>query len=167
MPNPLDGMGGPPIAPNPDAGNALQQGAPQQQQAAPTAPSHSQVVAALRHYDAIKSELSILLRNPALGKSDLKGAIIDGTSKLVGERFISPADAVMQLSKVPSAPLEQRKWLQGLMNQATQNEIGILNHHRNTNLGSGDWAVESQQHNSDPDNHMQDMQALAANYGPK
>lgn len=167
MGNPLNSTGGPPPAPNPDAGsgNALQQGAPQQpQQQAPASPTHAQTVAALRHFDAVKGELRTLLSNPSLGKSDLKSQIIDGTTKLVSERMMSPADAVMQLSKVPTDPLEQRKWLQGLMMQTTQAEAAIVDHHRNTNLGSGDWATESQRHNTNPDNHMQDIAALTANY---
>lgn len=165
MANPLEIGNVSPPAPNPDAGNALQQGAPQQPQKAPPPPSHAETVAALRHFDAVKGELKTLLSNPALGKSDIKSAIIDGTTKLVAERMIKPADAVIQLSQVPTDPLQQRKWLQSLLMQAVQAEHGIMDHHRNTNLGSGDWATESQQHNTNPDNHMQDMSALAQNYG--
>ena len=165
MPNPLEGFGPSPPAPNPDAGNALQQGAPQQQQQQAPPPNHDQTVAALRHFDAVKGELKTLLSNPALGKSDLKSQIIDGVTKLVSERMMKPADAVIQLSQVPENPIEQRKWLQGLMMQNQQAAQGILDHHRNTNLGSGDWATEAQKHNTNPDNHMADMSALAANYG--
>ncbi len=166
MPNPLEAMGGSPPAPNPDAGqsgNSLQQGGPPQQQRAPVQITHEQAVAALRHFDAIRGELSILLANPALGKSDLKSQIIDGTTKLVAERMMAPADAVIQLSKTPTDPLQQRKFLQQLMQQTMQAEAAVVDHHRNTNLGSGDWATESQRHNTNPDNHMQDMAALMAN----
>ena len=168
MSNPLEiGMTSP-APPNPNAGessNALQQGAPAQagpqQQPAPT---HSQTVAALRHYDAIKSELQALLSNPALGKSDLKSEMIDGVSKLVAQRIVSPANAVLELSKIPEDPLQQRKYVQQQMQQAVQAEQSVVEQHRNTNLGSGDWATEAQQHNTNPDNHMQDIQALGAQY---
>lgn len=157
-----------PAPPNPDAGNALQQGAPQQQpqpqqQQAP-APTHEQTVAALRHFDAIKSELTKLLNNPALGKSDLKSNIIDGVTALVSERMVKPADAVIQLSQVPEDPIQQRKWIMQQMMQTVQAEHAIVDQHRNTNLGSGDWATEAQKHNTNPDNHMQDMTALASSY---
>jgi hypothetical protein len=166
MANPLEtGMVSPP-APNQNNGNALQQGAAQQQpQNAPPPPTHAQTVAALRHFDAVKGELAPLLANPALGKSDLKSQIIDGVTKLVSERMMKPADAVIQLSQVPTDPLQQRKWLQTQMAQAMQAENAIVEHHRNTNMGSGDWATESQQHNTNPDNHLQDMSALQSNYG--
>lgn len=155
-----------PPAPNQDDnGNALQQGAPAQQQNAPPPPSHAQTVAALRHFDAVKTELQTLLSNPALGKSDLKSQIIDGVTTLVSKRIMQPAEAVQQLSKVPENPLEQRKFLQAQMMQTVQAEHAIVDHHRNTNLGSGDWATESQQHNTNPDDHLQDMSALRSNYG--
>lgn len=168
MPNPLEAMGGSPPAPNPDAGqtgNALQQGGPQAAPQQQPAPTHAQSVAALRHYDAIKGELKVLLSNPSLGKSNIKSNVIDGVSKLVAERIMSPANAVIELSKVPDDPLEQRKWVQQQMMQAVQAEQAVVEQHRNTNLGSGDWSTEAQQHNTNPDNHMQDIQDLGAQYG--
>lgn len=170
MANPLEGFGTSPPAPNPDAGNALQQGGQQPQgapQGQPAPPDHAQTVAALRHFDAIKSELTTLLRNPALGKSDVKLAVIDGVTSLVSKRMMSPAEAVIQLSKVPTDPLQQRKFIQQQMMQTVQAEHAIVDHHRNTNLGSGDWATEAQKHNTNPDNHMSDLAALQANYGGK
>jgi hypothetical protein len=168
MANPLEVGSVSPAPPNPDGGNALQQQGPAPaQQKAPPPPDHQQTVAALRHFDAVKGELQTLLSNPALGKSDLKKQIIDGTVNLVSQRMMSPADAVVQLSKVPTEPLAQRKFLQGLMSQTMQAAAAILDHHRNTNLGSGDWATESQMHNTNPDNHLNDMAALQANYGQK
>jgi hypothetical protein len=167
MANPLESGSVSPPAPNPNAGesNALQQGAPAQagpqQQPAPT---HALTVAALRHYDAIKGELKTLLSNPSLGKSDIKSQVIDGVSKLVAERMMTPDNAVMELSKVPEDPLQQRKWVQQQMMQATQAEQSVVEQHRNTNVGSGDWATEAQQHNTNPDNHMQDIEALGAQY---
>lgn len=167
MANPLDSGSASPPPPNPDAGNALQQGAPQQgaPQQAPPAPTHAQTVAALRHFDAIKGELKTLLNNPSLGKSDVKSQVIDGVTKLVSERIISPAQAVIQLSQVPTDPLQQRKWITQQMQQAVQAEHSIVDQHRNTNLGSGDWSTEAQQHDTNPDNHMQDIEALGAQYG--
>jgi hypothetical protein len=171
MPNPLE-MGGPPEAPNiqPSQGNALQGGPPAspqgaaQGQQAPPAPSHVQTVAALRHFDAIKQELDGLWTNPALGKSSIKDSIIDGTTKLVSERIISPAAAVMQLGKVPDAPLEQRKWVQMLLQQTIQAANAVLDHHAAGSPGTLDWAQEGQQQAPNPDNHMQMMSSLHSQY---
>jgi hypothetical protein len=165
MANPLEVGMTSPAPPNPDAGNALQQGAPQQPQRQAPAPTHEQTVAALRHFDAVKAELTTLLNNPALGKSDLKSNIIDGVTSLVSKRMMKPADAVIQLSQVPEDPIQQRKWIQTQMAQAVQAEHAIVDQHRNTNLGSGDWATEAQKHNTNPDNHMQDISALMSSFG--
>jgi len=172
MPNALDNGMPPPAQAQPGAqGNGLQQSGPPANGAAPTAmappppPTHEQTVAALRHFDAIKTELTTLLQDPAAGRSDLKSKIIDGVTKLVSERMLSAPQAVQQLAQVPSDPLQQRKWMQTMLAQAMQAEQGIVEHHRNTNLGSGDWATEAQKHVSNPDDHMHHMAALAANYG--
>lgn len=170
MPNALDsGMPPPAQAQTGPQGNGLQQGGPPANGAAPQAaplppPTHEQTVAALRHFDAIKGELTTLLKDPAAGRSDLKSKIIDGVTKLVSERILSAPQAVQQLAQVPSDPLQQRKWMQTMLTQAVQAEQGIVEHHRNTNLGSGDWATEAQKHNTNPDDHMEHMKALNANY---
>lgn len=159
MGNPLDGFGTSPPAPRPEAdGNALQQGAPAQAQQAPAPPDHAMTVAALRHFDAIKGELSVILNNPSLGKSDLKSAFIDGTSKLVADRILSPAQAVIQLSQVPEDPLAQRKWATQMMQQTVQSERTILAHHAMGFAGQGPQPTPS------ADNHMDVMSALHSNY---
>lgn len=142
MPNPLEAMAGPPPAPQPDAqqmmpgeGNALaapqaqpQPGqAPQQQM---PAPSRAQTLSALRHFRAIEGELTPLLKDPELGKSTLKSKIIDGVTKLVSQRMMTPAQAVMQLATVPDKPLDQRKWVQDHYDQTMQARDYVLDHYR-------------------------------------
>jgi hypothetical protein len=171
MPNALDSGMPPPVQAQPGAqGNGLQEGGPPANGAAPQAappppPTHQQTVAALRHFDAIKGELTTLLQDPAIGRSDLRSKIIDGFTKLVSERILPAPQAVQQLGQVPNDAPGQRKWAQTMMAQTVQAEQGIVEHHRNTNLGSGDWATEAaQHHNTKPDDHLHDMAALNANY---
>jgi hypothetical protein len=165
MANQLE-IGGPPPAPDiqappqPDS-NPLQSGA---SAAAAPAPTHAQTVAALRHFGAIKEELGTLLKNPALGKSSIKSAIIDGTTKLVAERIISPAQAVMQLGKVPEAPLEQRKWVQMMMAQTIQAANAVLDHHAAGQHGPVDFAQDHPGDDYNPDDHMSHMDALMGQY---
>lgn len=171
MPNPLQTGTMPPLPVQGVAGgNGLQQGAgaaplapgatPQ-----PSPPTHEQTVAALRHFDAIKGELRILLQDPALGKSDVKDSIIDGVTKLVSERMISAPTAVMQLSSVPSDPLMQRKWLQNMMDQTMQAENGLLDHYGAGNPSLGDVAGHfAANPGGKRDDHMRHMAALHANY---
>lgn len=163
MANPLElGMTSP-AAPNPDAGqgNALQQGGMAQPQQQQIPPSHEQTVAALRHFDAIRDELNILLKNPSLGRSSIKQQIIDGCSSLVGKRILSPAEAVMQLAKVPDNPLEQRKMLQQQMAQTVQAEHSIIAQHATGFAGHGPMPTPSD------DDHMGVMSGLHAQLGGK
>ena len=163
MANPLEVGSVSPAPPNPDAGsNALQQGAPQQQQQAPPSPpDHIQTVSAMRHFDAIRDELSILLKNPSLGKSSIKPAVIDGVTSLVSQRIISPAQAVIQLSQVPEDPIQQRKFLQQQMMQTVQAEHTIIAHHATGFAGGGPEPTPS------ADNHMDTMAGLHTQYSQK
>lgn len=166
MANPLESGSVSPVPPNPDGGNPLQGGA-QQPAAAPPPPSYEQTVAAMRHFDAVKGELTTLLNNPALGRSDVKSQVIDGTTKLVAERFISPEQAVMQLSKVPTDPLQQRKWLQTMMAQTVQSENAVLDHYGAGNPHLGAVSDHMAKNHGKRDDHMAHLSALASNYGGK
>lgn len=174
MANSLDMAGGPPDAPMPGGdqqqpSNALQS-APQSGQAAPQvaaqrpAPSHEQTVAALRHFGSIQAEVKTLLDNPQLGKSTIKSEIIDGVTKLVSDRIISPAQAVIQLSSVPDDPLQQRKWLEQQMATVSTAQNHILEDHRTSTPGTGDVAGEMAAAGYDPDKHVQIMDGVMSHY---
>lgn len=129
------------------------QGPPQ-----PPAPNHAQTVAALRHLTALKQGLTVLLKNPDLGKADMRSAIIDGVTKLVADRVVPPSAAVQKLSQVPDSPFQQKKWIEQDYAQTTQAENFILAHHAAAFAGQGD------QPPGNPDNHMQDIQGLMASH---
>jgi hypothetical protein len=117
-------------------------------------------VAALRHFQAILGELNGLARNPDLGKADVKSSIIDGTSKLVAERMMSPASAVTMLATVPEKPFDQRTWVQNHMQQALQARSMVLAQHAQAFAGQGPEPTPS------ADSHMQDMSSMMqAHYG--
>lgn len=173
MANPLETGAMPPPAAVQDAPaqNSLQQGAPPQGAPAgpgaalPPPPSHEQTVAALRHFHAITEEIQHILKDPAVGKSDLKSKIIDGVTKLVSERMISPAQAVVQLSSVPSDPIKQRQWLTTVLQQTVQAANNVVDHHASGHDGTLDFAQESQMQHPHADDHMNHMSALEAKYG--
>jgi len=132
------------------------QGGPQQQ----PAPTHSQTVAALRHLSAIQSELTKLLENPNLGKADMKSAIIDGVTKLVADRIVPATAAVAKLAMVPDRPFEQKKWIEQDYVQNEQARNLVLDHHRASAVGTENYELENKLHDSDPENHMQDISAM-------
>lgn len=152
----------PPPAPMPQGpltGGPQQQGAPQsgppQPQPMP-APSHQQTVAALRHFAAIGKQLEIALKDPDLGKSDVKSAVIDGMTRLVADRIIPPGQAVSQLATFPDRPYEQKQWLIQHYQQTQQARDAVLSHHALANAGGPPAPTPS------ADTHMQDMQGMMA-----
>lgn len=166
--------GGPPPPPQQNGQQAPQGGAlssgmaspptvPQQgpQQGPPT-PTHGQTVAVLRHMDAIQSELEALLKDPAIGKSNMKSKIIDGVTKLVADRIMTPGAAVQQLSTVPDPPFQQRKWLQQHLLQTVMAKVAVLGHHAAAFGGTPESMIDK---TSSPDDHLADMQSIMGHYG--
>lgn len=173
MPGVLDLGSGPPPAPQPNAGQqpgGVLSGGPAMpspptvpaQGAAPPTPTHGQTVAVLRHMDAIETELAALLKDPAIGKSNMKSKIIDGVTKLVANRILTPGNAVSQLASVPEEPFQQRKWLQMHLMQAVIAKVAVLQHHANAFGGTPEHLIDK---TSDPDNHLADMQSVMGHYG--
>lgn len=171
MTNVLTGAseGTPPPLPQETAGGQAQMpgnamaAQPQAGQPAP-ALTHSQAVAGLRHFTAISRQLEVLLQDPDLGKADLKSKIIDGTTKLVASRIITPGQAVIQLGSVPADPLMQRKWVQQHFQQTMVAMNAVLDHHAQAVPGTGDLPTEMAQSVSRPDSHLDDMNALHSHY---
>jgi hypothetical protein len=124
------------------------------QAAPPPAPSHAETVATLRHLRAVTTELQSLLKDPALGRSDMKSAIIDGMTKLVAQRMLQPGDAVATLSSVPEKPFDQKKWGQQQLQQAVQAQGAVLAHHAAAFAGQGPMPTPS------ADTHMRDLSSM-------
>jgi hypothetical protein len=139
------------------AGTANASSRPQQ-----PAPTHAQAVAALRHFAAIQGVLSSIMRDPALGKSDLKSKIIDGVTSLVAERIMSPATAVSQLADVPSEPFKQKQWLQQHLETSIVASNAVLDHHRAAHAGVPDSQIDMK--SGGADSHMDDMKAMMAQH---
>lgn len=169
-----------PPSPDPGGGNALSSGAvsgpaqpPAQAagapggQPAPQGPTHAQMVAALRHFDAVRKELGIIAQDPALGKSNVKSKITDGVVRLVAGGIMQTTQAVDELSKVPDEPLLQMKWTKAMLAQAQAAENGILDHYGATAPHFGTVAdhFADSADAGDPDDHHGHMKALAGIYG--
>jgi hypothetical protein len=116
-------------------------------------------VAALRHFGAIEHELTTLLEDPDLGKSDMKSKIIDGVSSLVAERFLTPVEAVVQLGTVPERPFDQKQWLEQHLSTAVQAQVAVLAHHGAAFAGQNVDTTPP-----DPDDHLEMMAGLKAHY---
>lgn len=130
-----------------------QGGQPQQPPPMP-APTHAHAVAAMRHFHALGEPLEAALKDPDLGKADLKDKVIGGMTKLVARRILSPAQAVTQLATFPERPFDQKAWLANHLMQVKQAEMAVLTHHGMAFAGGGAQAAPH------PDDHMADMAGM-------
>lgn len=118
-----------PPAPNPSTPPQSQQPDAQQPSAQISAPTHGQTVAALRQFDAFIGMWKSILKNPDLGKSDLKDAFIESMTKLVGDSIISPSQAVSLLTRIPDKPFDQKKFVeQHYMTDLKARNMVIVHH---------------------------------------
>lgn len=133
---------------------AMPSASPTQMPQAPPAPTHAQTVAALRHFGAIIDELGGILKNPDLGKASVKSAVIDGTTRLVADRMMSPAQAVEALSNVPERPYDQKVWAITQLDQALKARATVLAQHSQAFAGAGPEPTPSS------DTHMNDIAGM-------
>lgn len=144
----------------PGAGDAAAQGAADPQAPPPT---YRQTLAAMRHFSALRREIAHVLKDPDVGKANLKGKIVDGISDLVADRILTPSEAVEQLSQVPPRPFDQKTWLQQQYINTHHAETMLLAHYRQGLAQSGDDA-RTIDTSGGPDTHSQDMSGLVQNY---
>jgi hypothetical protein len=142
-------------------GNAAQVAAALTQQ---PAPGHEQTVAGLRHFAAIRDQLTEISKDSDLGRVSVKGKVIDGMTKLVAERVMTAGDAVVQLAAFPEKPHDQKLWVAQHLATNTQAQAALLDHHRATHVGTGEWALESQTPRANPDDHRDHIGALMEHY---
>ena len=79
---------------------------------------------------------------------------------------MKPAEAVVELSKVPAEPLQQMKWVKTMFAQAQQAENGILDHYGATSphLGTVADHFAATKDVSNRDDHQDHIGAMMANY---
>lgn len=159
MPQQISPLAMPPAMPTAMPQNGLAPRVP----VPPPAPNHQQTVAALRHFGAIEREISTLLADPDLGRTDMRSKIIDGATSLVAQGIVTPAQAVAQLGSVPDRPFEQKQWLMRNFAQTIQAQNAVLDQHRAAFAG----APPVDDH-GDPDDHLGTVAGLMGQYqGPQ
>jgi hypothetical protein len=146
----------------PNALTAQPNGMPMQAQQAP-APDHAQTVAALRHFYMIGKELRGLLADPNVGKSDMRSALIDSVTKLVGDRIVPPTAAVQQMASFPDRPFEQKTWLQNMLQHVQMANVAVLSHHGQAFAGQPPQPVPDKS----ADNHIDTMSGMMQSHYPQ
>ena len=126
--NPLSDQQRPeqPMGGNPLARIAPQMGGQQQQ---PPVPTRAQTTAAVHHFSAIQQALKPILKNPKLGKENIRPDVLDAGSKLIGSKILSLPELMNQISEFPSDPLDQKARVQKIYTDAQNAEASVLDHY--------------------------------------
>ena len=87
----------------------------QQQPQQPPQISKNQVIAALHHFSAVQKQFMPLMKNPDLGKANIRPKIFDAAVALIGEGINTVPETMNGIKDLPSDPVGQKKWLEKLM----------------------------------------------------
>jgi len=126
------------------------------------APTNAQTVTALRHFSAIEQELSELMKDPDLGKTDMRSKVIDGMTRLVSEGLVPASGAVRDLGTFPERPYDQRVWVNKHFMNTVMAQVSILAHHQ---AGAATGQNVEPDWTADPDDHQSIIAGLTARYG--
>lgn len=131
--NPLSNVAAPPQpqGAQPQGGNPLARIAPQLGGAPqkPPAPTKAQTTAAVQRFGAIQSAMRSVMEDPAFGKSNVRPAVLDAASKLLGTKLLSLPEIMNAIGDLPDDPLEQKQAIQKIYNDAKMAESNVLDHH--------------------------------------
>ena len=148
----------PQAAPQPGVGGLVQQ--PQQARPAPT---HAQVVAGLHRFHEIEIASQRLLKDPDVGKKNIRPKVLEMGADLIGKRIMTLSELMQGIKDFPGSDdiLGQKKWLQRLYQSNVQGQMALLQDHANAPPEAADAAQWS------PDSHDEHMGALISQYPGK
>ena len=136
-------------------GQLTQQGAAPQQ---PMNINKHQLMSGLHHLGSIQKALSPLLRNPVLGKNNIRPKLFDAMATLIGQGTMSVPEVINGMKDLPDDPLAQKKWLESKVAKTMQAEQKLVNDYIAQGPGAepeGEWSM---------DNHKDHMAGLMGNY---
>jgi hypothetical protein len=100
-------------------------GAPQQI----PVPDRAQTTAAVKRFSAIQAALREVMQEKEFGKANVRPAVLDAGSKLLGAKILSLPELMNELGALPEQPLEQKAYIERLYNQAQEAEAHVLDAH--------------------------------------
>ena|ERR1700680_1179360 len=133
--NPPVASANPPSAPGnggvPSGANSspLQALLSQQQQQPPPPPTREQIIATIKHFQAVKKQFMPIAMNTGLGKENLRPKIFDATATLLGQGIFTLPQAINGTKDLPADPPGQKKWVLQHLQNIQQAELMILDHY--------------------------------------
>ena len=144
--------------PNQLGGIMQGQGQPQQGQQKPNI-TKQQVIAGLHHLSAFAKQFSPILKSPEIGKSNIRPKVFDASATLIGQGIFSVPEVMNGIKDLPDDPLGQKKWLEQKLSGVAMAEKKLVSDY----IGQGP-GPEPQGPDWSPDNHIEHMTGLMANY---
>src|SRR5450631_1654352 len=71
-----------------------------------------QLIAGLHHLNAFQKQFSPILKNPELGKSNIRPKIFDASATLIGQGIFTVPEVMNGIKDFPDDPLGQKKWIE-------------------------------------------------------
>lgn len=166
MPGIQDLLAAPQQAPQaaPQGGPQLPQGNPlaalaaQQPQAPPPPPSHAQTVAAVHHFGEIKQAMVPVMKDPNLGKSNVRPKLLDSFSKLLATKTLSLPEIMTALKSLPEDPIAQKKFVEKIYADNNQAQQMVLQQYAQSPAEQGEPDPWSE------DGHAGHMSSFAQRY---
>lgn len=125
------------------------------------APTAAQTRAGLRRFDAVMGAMRQIMKNPELGRTNQRPAIMDQASRLLSARVLSLAELMNAIAPLNDQPLAQKQLVAGIYNSAFQASNALLDHH-GAAVAAGRVSPDSGDYSAD--SHDEHMTALLAHY---
>jgi hypothetical protein len=126
-------------------------------------PTHAQVVAGLHRFHEIELASGRLLKDPDVGRKNIRPKVLEMGADLIGRRVMSLPEFMTGIKDFPSAEdmLGQKKWLEKLFQSNVQGQVSLLQDHANAPPEGPDAAQWT------PDSHSEHMAGLISKYPGK
>lgn len=118
----------------------------------------AQLIAGLHHLNSFKSEFAPLLQSPKLGKGNIRPAIFDKAATLIGSGIFTVPEVINGVKDLPDDPIDQKKWLETKLNNATLAEQKLVQDY----IGQGPGGDQGPEYTADT--HRDHMTGLMGNY---
>jgi hypothetical protein len=169
--NPLANVAAPPQAQGGMQGNPQQQNplarlagpmpgqAPPSQQPAPTT---AQATAAVRRLTAVQNAMREVMQAPGYGRTNIRPALLDAASKLIGSRLLSLPEVMQSIGGAPDDPAAQKEFVSKIYNGAQRAAASVLDHH-GAAVATGKLPPNGGD-KYDPDKHEQHFNGAMSHY---
>jgi hypothetical protein len=126
------------------------------------APTRAQAVAAVRRLTAVQNAMREVMQSPGYGRTNIRPALLDAASKLIGSRLLSLPEVMNSISGVPDDPVQQKDFVSNIYNSAQRAAASVLDHHGSA-VATGKLPPNGGD-KYDPDKHEQHFNGAMSHY---